>query len=79
MNKSCFVFHTNPTSQHECKSNHEGISGGMECAGVLNIFNSSLLIRGICYTKCLGDGDSKAYQGVVAGKPYDPSIAVAKL
>jgi hypothetical protein len=39
--KFCFACHTNPTSQHECKKNQEGISGGMEGAGVLNIFNCS--------------------------------------
>jgi hypothetical protein len=44
MTKSCFVCHTNPTSQHECKKNHEGISGGMEGAAVLNIFTHSLHI-----------------------------------
>jgi hypothetical protein len=75
MSKSCFVWHTNPTSQHECK-NHEGISGGMEGAGVLNIFNCSLHTRGISYIKHLGDGDSKAYQREVAGKPYDSNVAV---
>jgi hypothetical protein len=64
MNKICFVCHTNPTSQHECKKNHEGISGGMEGAAVLNIFNHSLYTQGIgtCYTKYLGDVDRKAYQ-----------------
>jgi hypothetical protein len=51
----------------------------MEGAGVLNIFNCSPHTRGICYTKRLGNGDSKAYQRVVAGKPYDPTIAVTKL
>jgi hypothetical protein len=56
----CFVCHTNPTSQHECKNNYAGISGGMDGAGGLNIFNRSLHTRGICYTKYLGDGDSKA-------------------
>jgi hypothetical protein len=42
MSESCFVCHTNPISQHDCEKNHEGISGGMEGAGVLNIFNHSL-------------------------------------
>jgi hypothetical protein len=53
----------------------------MEGAGVLNIFNRSLDTRGIgiCYTKYVGDGDSKAYQRMVAGKLYDPNIAVTKL
>jgi hypothetical protein len=76
---SCFVCHTNPTSQHECKKKHEGRGGGMEGAGVLNIFNLSLHTRGVGDTKYLGDGDCKAYQRVVAGKPYGPNIAVTKL
>jgi hypothetical protein len=79
MSKFCFVCHTNSASQHEYKKNHGGISGGMEGAGVLNIFNLSLHTRVICYTNYLGDGDSKSYQRVVAGKPHDPNIAVTKL
>jgi hypothetical protein len=59
MSKFCFVCHTNPTSQNEFKRNHEGISGGMEGAGVLNIFNRSLHTRGIGYIKYLGDGTAK--------------------
>jgi hypothetical protein len=51
----------------------------MEGAGVLNIFNCSLHTQGICYTKYVGDGESKSYKRVVAGKPYDPNIAVTKL
>jgi hypothetical protein len=78
MNKFCFVCHTIPAFHHEYEKNHEEISGGMEGAGVLNIFNRSLHTWGICYTKYLGDGDSKSYQRVVAGKPYDPDIAVTK-
>jgi hypothetical protein len=34
---------------------------------------------GICYTNFLGDGDTKSYQRVAAGKPYDPSVTVTKL
>jgi hypothetical protein len=51
----------------------------MEGAGVLNVFNHSVHTKGICYTKYLGSGDSKSYQRVVAGKLYDPNIAVTKL
>jgi hypothetical protein len=42
MSNSSFVCYTNPTTQRECKKNSEGIGGGMEGAGVLNIFNHSL-------------------------------------
>ena len=51
----------------------------MQVAGVLNIFNCSLHTQGICYTKYLGDGGSKAYKRVVAEKPYDPQIPVTEL
>jgi hypothetical protein len=76
MRKFCFVCHTNPTSQHECKKNHEEVSFGIEAAGVLNIFNRSFHTRGVCYTKYLGDGDTKSYERVAAGKPCGPNIAV---
>jgi hypothetical protein len=62
-----------------CKKNYGRTSDGMEVAGVLNIFNCSLHTQGICYTKYLGDGDSKAYQRVVAEKPSGPKIPVTKL
>jgi NH3-dependent NAD+ synthetase len=68
-----------PTSQHECKNNHEGISGGMDGAVVLNIFSCSLHTQGICYTNYLGDGDSKAYQRVLAEKPFESNMSVTKL
>jgi hypothetical protein len=61
------------------QNNHEGLSGGMEGAGVLNTFNRSFHTRGICYTKYLADGDSKTHLMVVAGKPSDPNIAVTIL
>jgi hypothetical protein len=55
-----FFCHPNPTSQHKCKKNYEGTSGGMEGAGVLNIFNRSICTQATCYTKYVGDWDSKA-------------------
>jgi hypothetical protein len=79
MSKFCFICLINPTSQHECKKNHEGLSGGMEGAGLLNIFNCFLHIQGICYTKYLRGGDSISYQRVVARKPYDPNVSITKL
>jgi hypothetical protein len=48
----------------------------MEGAGVLNVFDRSLHTRGVCYTKCLCDGDSKSYERVAAGKPCGPIMAV---
>jgi hypothetical protein len=51
----------------------------MEGADGLNIFNRPVHTSVICYTKYLGGGDSKSYQRVVAGEPYDPNTAVTKL
>jgi hypothetical protein len=48
----------------------------MEAAGVLNIFNRSLYTLSVCYTKYLGDGHSKSYERVAAGKPCGPIMAV---
>lgn len=79
MRRFCFVFHTNLTSKHKCEKNFEGSSGGMEVAGVLDFFNCLLHTQGICYTNVPGDGNSKAYQMVVAEKPYGPYISVTKL
>jgi hypothetical protein len=63
MSKFCFAYHTNPTSQHGCKKNHEVTSCGMEGAGVLNIFNHSFHTLGISYTKCLVMGAAKHTKG----------------
>jgi hypothetical protein len=51
----------------------------MEGAGVLKIFNLSVHTQCVCYTKYLGDGDSKAYERAVAEKPCGPNISVTKL
>jgi hypothetical protein len=59
-----------------CKKNYEKTRYEMEVAGALNIFNLSRHTQGICYKKHLGDGDSKAFQRVVAGKPYGPKISI---
>ncbi|GFS62028.1 uncharacterized protein TNCV_2592961 [Trichonephila clavipes] len=44
-----------------CAKNYEGFSGGMECRGVLSIFQRSETSRKACYTQYLGDGDSKDF------------------
>ena len=55
---------------HDCKSNYSGSSGGMEVAGAIKLFHRSVESRGVRYVQYLGDGDSKAYMGVVNSKPY---------
>jgi hypothetical protein len=61
-NEHDLFCHTSPTLELSCKKNFEKTSDGMKVAGGLNIFNCSLHTQGICYTKYLGDGGSKAYQ-----------------
>jgi hypothetical protein len=51
----------------------------MEVTAVLSTFSPSLHTQGICYTKYVGDGGSKAYQRVFAEKPYGPNISVTRL
>jgi hypothetical protein len=77
MSKFCIVCHTNPTSEQKCNKNDE-VTSRMDVACVLNILDHSLHNRDICYTS-LGDGDSKAYQLVVARKTYGPNVQVTML
>ncbi|GFT26880.1 uncharacterized protein TNCV_3710361 [Trichonephila clavipes] len=50
--------------------NYEGFSGGMECRGVLSIFQRSETSRKACYTQYLGDGDSKGFLTIKEAKVY---------
>lgn len=53
-----------------CSANYSGVSGGMEAAGAVLIFQRSQDIYGVKYTKYLGDGDSKGFKKVVESAPY---------
>ncbi|GFU33616.1 uncharacterized protein TNCV_1797991 [Trichonephila clavipes] len=53
-----------------CAKNYEGFSGGMECRGVLSIFQRSETSRKACYTQYLGDGDSKGFLTIKEAKVY---------
>ncbi|GFX83251.1 uncharacterized protein TNCV_4988451 [Trichonephila clavipes] len=53
-----------------CAKNYEGFSGGMECRGVLSIFQRSETSRKACYTQYLGDGDSKGFLTIREAKVY---------
>lgn len=57
--------------QTSCEKNYEGSAGGMEPAGMKNIFRRADTERGLKYTKYLGDGDSKAYLAVAETMPYE--------
>lgn len=62
----------------KCKTNYTGVSGGMESAGAVKIFERSVNKYGVRYTKYLGDGDSKGFKRVVESKPYG-DVEVEKL
>ena len=57
-------------SHHECDINHEGSSGSMEAAGIVERFMSSEDDRKFQYINYIGDGDSKSYSDVVVHDPY---------
>jgi hypothetical protein len=54
----------------QCSSNYSGVSGGMEVAGAVAIFQRSENLYNVRYTKYLGDGDSKGFKKVVESAPY---------
>ncbi|GFY18833.1 uncharacterized protein TNCV_3875211 [Trichonephila clavipes] len=62
-----------------CKRNFEGYSGKMEVAGALSIFQRSQSLYNVRYTKCLGDGDFKAFTSIVENKVYGDHCSVEKL
>jgi hypothetical protein len=74
----CFVCYTSPTSGHKCTKHYERTRDGIEVASLLNIlivlFVSEVILHKVSW--CWG---RRTYQGVVTGKPYDPSISVTKL
>ena len=56
-------------TNHDCDINHEGLSGAMEAAGLVECFMSSVQDRKLRYINYIGDGDSKSYSDIVAKDP----------
>lgn len=52
-----------------CAANYEGYSVGMEVAGVVDMFRSSVPQYDIRYKYYLGDGDSSTYLGFETIQP----------
>lgn len=67
--------------EHEqnCLANYQGSSGGMEVAGVKNIFLRSEPRFNVRYKNYLGDGDSASFPAVSELKPYGPDVTIEKL
>ncbi|GFY19005.1 uncharacterized protein TNCV_3876931 [Trichonephila clavipes] len=53
-----------------CATSVENGKWGMECRGVLSIFQRSETSRKACYTQYLGDGDSKGFLTIKKQKVY---------
>lgn len=62
-----------------CTANYAGTSGGMEVAGVREIFHRSEDNYGIRYKYYLGDGDCKGFDIICSEKPYGDDFEVEKL
>ncbi|GFX88577.1 uncharacterized protein TNCV_2659881 [Trichonephila clavipes] len=60
-------FCSNKMHNENCKANHFGNTGSMEVSRAIEIFQYSESLR---YTKCLGDGNSRAYKAVNEMQPY---------
>lgn len=65
--------------ENNCVANYQGSSGGMEVAGVINIFQRSEELHNVRYDKYLGDGDTAAYATIAGLKPYGPQCNIEKL
>ena len=66
------------TKPNACQKNYNGLSGGMESAGILEMYKHSISTRSVRYINYLGDGDSKAYGTVRKSYVYGPDIIIEK-
>ena len=64
--------------QNDCCINYHGSSNAMEVEAAKRLWRRSVRQRGLVYTGLLGDGDSKAYNAVVALQPYGPDVTITK-
>lgn len=62
-----------------CITTYRGASGGMEVEGAKEIFSRSLQTYNVCYTRYLGDGDSKGFAAIEEMSPYGNDCEIKKL
>ena len=64
--------------KHEanCPKNFNGSSNAREVECTLRLWKRSGERHKLCYTAMLCDGDSKAFDAVVAAEPYGPDIQI---
>ncbi|CAF4611643.1 unnamed protein product [Rotaria sp. Silwood2] len=63
---------------HDCESNYDGSSGGMESQGIQDIFKRSFPKYQVQYTRYIGDGDSSVMWNLTQHPPY-PGIEIEKI
>ena len=61
-----------------CEVNHEGSSSSMEVVGTERIWRRSIAKNRLHYTTITSDGDSKAFNNLVAVEPYGPDVSLVK-
>ncbi|CAF3823104.1 unnamed protein product [Rotaria sp. Silwood1] len=57
-------------NNHDCESNYDGSSGGMESQGIHDIFKRSIRQYQVQYTRYIGDGDSSVMWNLTQHPPY---------
>ena len=75
----CNICNHNDGSEHDCRKNHTSSSGAMESESAVIVYKRSEEKRGLRYVGYLGDGDSSAFNSVVASKPYGNTCKIYKL
>ncbi|CAF1311457.1 unnamed protein product [Rotaria sordida] len=65
-------------NNHDCESNYDGSSGGMESQGIQDIFKRSVPNYQAQYTRYIGDGDSSVMWNLTQHPPY-PDIKIEKI
>ncbi|CAF2743150.1 unnamed protein product [Rotaria sp. Silwood2] len=65
-------------NNHDCESNYDGSSGGMEPQGIHDIFKRSVPKYQVQYTRYIGDGDSSVMWNLTQRPPY-PGIEIEKI
>ncbi|CAF4897852.1 unnamed protein product [Rotaria sp. Silwood1] len=65
-------------NNHDCESNYDGSSGGMESQGIHDIFKRSIRQYQVQYTRYIGDGDSSVMWNLTQHPPY-PGIEIEKI
>lgn len=70
-------WHKAHVNAGNCRENHTGAAGNMEVKAIKTMFQRSIK-NGVQYRNYIGDGESKAYSGLVNSKPYGDDFPIVK-